>query len=113
MKRVAEAFDVARSQLSERLATVQITRPSRYSKAQDEVLLPLLREIVDQRLTYGYRRVCALLNRRLVAMGQSRVNHKRVYRIMRLHGLLLARHTGNRPERSHEGKVITLRRNLR
>ncbi|WP_243438462.1 IS3 family transposase [Fundidesulfovibrio soli] len=113
VKRVAEAFDVARSQLSERLATGPRNRPSRYSMAQDEVLLPLIREIVDGRLTYGYRRVCALLNRRLVSMGQPRVNHKRVYRIMRLHGLLLARHTGNRPERSHEGKVITLRSNLR
>ena len=39
MKRVAEAFDVARSQLSERLATGSKNRPSRYSKAQDEVLL--------------------------------------------------------------------------
>lgn len=113
MKRVAEAFDVARSQLSERLATGPRNRPSRYSKAQDEVLLPLVREIIDGRLTYGYRRVCALLNRRLVELGQTRVNHKRVYRIMRLHGLLLARHTGKRPERSHEGKVIMLRRNLR
>lgn len=113
MKRVAEAFDVARSQLSQRLATSQKNRPSRYSKAQDEVLLPLIREIVDARLTYGYRRVWAMLNRRLVEMGQPRVNHKRVYRIMRLHGMLLARHTGNRPERSHDGKVITLRSNLR
>lgn len=113
MKRVAEALDVARSQLSGRLSTGPRPRPSRYFKAQDEVLLPLIRETVDGRLTYGYRRVSALLNRRLVAMNQPRVNHKRVYRIMRLHGLLLARHTGNRPERSHEGKVITLRRNLR
>ena len=113
MKRVAEAFDVASSQLSERLATGPKNRPSRYSKAQDEALLPLICEIIDGRLTYGYRRVCALMNRRLVELRQARVNHKRVYRIMRLHGLLLARNTGNRPERLHEGKVITLRRNLR
>jgi len=113
VKRVAEAFDVARSQLSERLATGQRDRPPRYSKAQDEVLLPLIREIVDERLTYGYRRVCAILNRRLAALGQPRVNHKRVYRIMRLHGMLLARHTGVRSERAHDGKVITLRSNLR
>lgn len=75
--------------------------------------MPLSREIVDGRLTYGYRRVCALLDRRLVALGHARVDHKRAYRIMRLHGLLLARHTGSGPERPHEGKVITLRRNLR
>jgi transposase InsO family protein len=41
------------------------------------------------------------------------VNHKRVYRIMHLHGLLLSRHSGRRPDRSHEGKVIAIRRNLR
>lgn len=113
MKQVAEAFDVARPQLSERLAAGPRSRPPRYSKAQDEVLLPLIREIVNGRLTYGYRRVCALLNRRLVGLGHAQVYHKRAYRTMRLHGLLLARHTGRRPERAHEGKVITLRRNLR
>lgn len=113
MKRIAEALDVARSRLAERIASVPRKRPLRYSKAQDEVLLPLIREIVDERLTYGYRRVCAMLNRRLVLMELARVNHKRMYRIMRLHGLLLARHTGQRPKRPHEGKVITLRRNLR
>jgi hypothetical protein len=75
VKRVAEAFDVSRSQLSERLATGPRNRPLCYSKARDEVLLPLIREIVDGRLTYGYRRVCALLNRRLVELGQARVNH--------------------------------------
>jgi hypothetical protein len=32
---------------------------------------------------------------------------------MRFHGLLLARHTDKRPERSYEGKVITLRHNSR
>jgi putative transposase len=41
------------------------------------------------------------------------VNHKRIYRIMRQNGLLLTRHTGKQPQRSHEGKVITLRSNLR
>jgi hypothetical protein len=32
---------------------------------------------------------------------------------MHLHGLLLARHKGYRPDRSHDGKVITLKSNLR
>jgi len=113
VKRVAETLNVARSRLSERLVNGQRDRPIRYSKAQDEVLLPLIREIVDERLTYGYRRVCAMLNRRLSALGRSRVNHKRVYRIMRLHGLLLARYTGKRPEWDHDGKIIASRSNLR
>jgi transposase InsO family protein len=45
-------------------------------------------------------------------VGAVRVNHKRVYRVMREHGLLLARHTG-RPTLRHDGKVMTLKSNLR
>ncbi len=113
MTRVAEAMGVSRSRLMERVGVPAKVRPSRYSRAEDEALLPLIRDIIDDRLTYGYRRVCAVLNRHLEALGQPRVNHKRVYRIMRLHGLLLARHSGKQPTRAHDGKVITLRSNLR
>ena len=42
----------------------------------------------------------------------DRVNHKRVYRVMRQHGLLLALHTG-RPTLRHDGKVQTLKSDLR
>ncbi|ABB74600.1 hypothetical protein Nmul_A1297 [Nitrosospira multiformis ATCC 25196] len=55
----------------------------------------------------------ALLNRKLEGMGKPAVNHKRVYRIMRQNGLLLARYTGKQRVLSHEGKVITLCSNLR
>jgi transposase InsO family protein len=75
--------------------------------------LSLIRELVNCRATYGYRRICALLNRKLNEMGKFAVNHKRVYRIMRQNGLLLARHTGKRPQLAHEGKVVTLCSNLR
>lgn len=64
---------------------------------------------MDVRATYGYRRVTALLNRQL---EDAPVNHKRVYRIMRKHNLLLQRHTG-RPVRTHEGTVQMIRSNLR
>ncbi len=113
MKTIANALDVSRSRLCERLAEESRSRPARYSKTEDETFLPMIREIVDERLTYGYRRVCAVLNRRLAEAGQGAVNHKRIYRIMRAHGLLLARHTGKRAERFHDGKVITLKSNLR
>jgi putative transposase len=56
MKRVAEALTVSRSRLAERVKkTPAQGRPTRYSKAADEVLLPLIRDIIDHRLTYGYR----------------------------------------------------------
>ena len=41
------------------------------------------------------------------------VNAKRVYRLMKRHGLLLARHTGRRRPREHDGQVATLRSNIR
>lgn len=113
MKHVAQALEVSRPHLTEKLSEPAKGRPDRYNKADDASLLPLIRQVVDERLTYGYRRVCAILNRRLDGMGLPRVNHKRVYRIMRQHGMLLARHTGKRPNRPHEGKVITLKSNLR
>ena len=51
---------------------------NRYNKTDDAWLLPLIRELVDRRMTYGYRRIGALLNRTLQGMDKSSVNHKRV-----------------------------------
>ncbi len=41
------------------------------------------------------------------------MNHKRVYRIMQAQNLLLARHHAERSDRAHNGKVVTMRSNLR
>ena len=76
-------------------------------------LLPLVRRLVDERPTYGYRRITALANRELARTGEPAVNHKRVFRIMRQNGMLLARHTGRRSGRVHDGKVVVMRSNLR
>jgi hypothetical protein len=46
------------------------------------------------RPTYGYRPVHAILKRRALATGLKPPNHKRVYRVMKVHGLLLDRHAG-------------------
>jgi putative transposase len=113
MKAIADTMGVARSYLIERAKQKTQSFRSRYNKSDDAWLLPLIRELVESRATYGYRRICALLNRKLGEMGRAAVNHKRVYRIMRRNGLLLARHTGKRPQLLHEGKVVTLRSNLR
>jgi putative transposase len=113
MKAIAETMGVARSHLGERMKAGEKPARCRYHKADDAWLLPLIRELADWRMTYGYRRICSLLNRKLGAMGKSAVNHKRIYRIMRQNGLLLTRHTGTQPRLPHEGKVITLRSNLR
>jgi len=68
---------------------------------------------VDARPTYGYRRIAALIKRERRSAGDTPVNAKRVYRLMKKHGLLLARHTGRRRPRRHDGSVVTLRSNIR
>lgn len=112
MKAVAETLGVSRSNLVERLAGGAKPR-RRYQKAQDAAVLPLVRRLVDARPTYGYRRITALLNRDLAAEGLTPANHKRIYRLMKVHGLLLEKHSGQRPGRSHDGKVVVMRSDLR
>ena len=76
-------------------------------------VVPLITALVGARPTYGYRRIGAILNRQLRLKGMAPVNHKRVYRIMQAHNLLLARKYSDRPEHVHDGKVIVMRLSLR
>jgi transposase InsO family protein len=73
---------VARSHVHERVH--RPTAPRRhYRKAVDEKLLPLIRRVVAERPSYGYRRVTALVNRLLVAERKATANHKRVFQSKR------------------------------
>ena len=65
------------------------------------------------RPSYGYRRIAAVLKRERRAAGRDPVNAKRVYRLMKKHALLLARHTGRRVPRAHDGTIMTSRSNER
>ena len=113
MKNIAESLKVARSNLVERVLREPVARPRRYAKAEDAGLLRFMLEIMGERQTYGYRRMHALLNKKLHGLGLQPVNHKRVYRIMCLNGLLLVRHTGARPTPAHTGRVSVAQRNAR
>ena len=84
-----------------------------YRKAGDDELLAPIRRLVDERPTYGYRRIRRLINRQRKANGKPPVNGKRVLRIMQANKLTLERHTGRRPGRTHDGVVIALRSNIR
>ncbi len=112
MKTVADALGVARSNLHDKMRQAMKPRAS-YRKPNDDDLLPLVRRLVDERPTYGYRRITALVNRELARTGEPVVNHKRMFRLMRQNGMLLARHTGRRIGRLHDGKVVVIRSNLR
>jgi hypothetical protein len=53
-----------------------------------------IRAVIAELPTYGYRRVHAILKRHALAAGLKPPNHKRVYRVMKVHDLLLDRHAG-------------------
>ena len=55
----------------------------------------------------------AILRRAAKAQGLQSPNHKRVYRVMKAHGLLLQRHVGGAEERRHDGRIAVDRSNLR
>ncbi len=71
-------------------------------RGDDAAIKQATANVVKNRATHGYRRVWA----RLRLQGHDRVNHKRVYRVMRDEGWLLYRH-GEKPvdTRKHEAKV--------
>ena len=62
MKAITQTLGVSRSNQYEQRRRDRRHRPQRYNKAEDEYYLPLIRKITDERPTYGYRRVTALLN---------------------------------------------------
>jgi putative transposase len=112
VKAVADTLGVARSDLARQAAApAEPRRP--YRKVADAELLAALRRLVDQRPTYGYRRLTALLNRQRRVEDLPPVNGKRVLRILRAAGLTLQAHTARRPGRTHDGAVVALRPDAR
>jgi putative transposase len=112
MKTIAETLGVARSNLYDRLEGTTHPR-GRYHRRGDAELLARITRLVTARPTYGYRRITAVLNRELKAEALPPANHKRVYRLMQMHQMLLARRYTERPDHIHDGKVVVMRSNLR
>lgn len=69
-------------------------------------------DVIDERPTYGYKRVTAMINKKRQKEGSSVLNRKRIYRIMDINGFLLKKEL---IERNHEptGQIITLHSNTR
>jgi len=105
VKRVADTLGVARSNLVVQAAP-GTTRQHRGRHSQPEAELPAeIKASIAGQPTYGYRRILALIPRKRREQGGAAVNVKRVYRVMKAHGLLLERHTGRGGERRHDGRV--------
>ena len=91
MKAVCEALGVARSNIAAR-ARAPLGKPRQGRPAlPDGEIVMAIQAIVTEMPSYGYRRVWALLRRVSRAEGRPAPNHKRVYRVMKAHGLLLQR----------------------
>jgi putative transposase len=80
----------------------------------DGQLLADIRAQITELPSYGYRRACALVNRQRAAQGSTRVNPKRVYRVMAANALLLPKAPRRRESsRPHEGTVSVPASNTR
>lgn len=85
---------------------------SRYEKSDDGEVLLEIRKVIEERPTYGYKRVTAMINRIRRSQGLKPYNRKRVYRVMDINGLILKRSNAVR-EHEKTGKIITLFSNTR
>ena len=112
MSAIASTLGVARSNLSARLIPAASRRRGRPPQPDDDLLARIKAAIADMP-TYGYRRVHAILRRAAQQDGgPSAPNHKRVWRVMKQHGLLLQRHAGGE-QRRHDGRIAVDERNRR
>jgi putative transposase len=113
VKTIADTLGVARSNLAVQAASER-TRQRRGRRPQPEAeLVAEIKALIAGQPTYGYRRIHALLRRQRREQSGAPVNVKRVYRVMKVHGLLLARHTGTGEERRHDGRVAVDRSDTR
>jgi putative transposase len=115
VKQVCDVLGVARSTMAAKLVRPTDWRDGRTARTTDDA--GLVEEIglaVADLPSYGYRRVWGVLRREREHRGAAPVNAKRVYRVMRVHGLLLQRRpVPPRPQRRHDGKVAVAKSNQR
>jgi putative transposase len=111
VKALADVIGVARSNLVEQMKSRPRQRVGRPPAPADD-LVAEIKAVIANLPTYGYRRVHAILRRRALAEGRPPPNHKRVYRVMREHSLLLQRHAGG-AEWRHDGRIAVAQSDLR
>lgn len=102
MRPIAQALGISRSSLY-----AEPQEREQQDRVDDAELLEAIKAVIEEKPSFGYRRVTAWLQKR----GKA-VNHKRIYRLMNRHKLLLQRYAP-KPERPHDGKIITLKSDLR
>jgi putative transposase len=112
MTAVCEMLGVARSNIARRVMQGPSKRRGRPALSEEPLLSEIM-TVIAEMPSYGYPRVWAVLRRGSEAQGDAPANRKRVYRIMKKHGLLLQKHAGGEAERQHDGCVAVGQSNLR
>jgi putative transposase len=111
---VCEVLGVARSGVAVKQDRAADWQDGRSARAPNDTgLLDEIRAHVAGLPSYGYRRIWALLRRSREMVGAPCVYHKRVYRVMREHKLLLRRSGVRQGKRRHDGRVAVSRSNTR
>ncbi len=115
VKLVCEVLGVARSNVAAKRARPGDWRDGRTARQTDDAsLVDEIRRTIADLPSYGYRRVWGRLRRERERQCEAPINAKRVYRVMRVHSLLLERRpTPPRPPRRHDGKVAVAKSNQR
>lgn len=105
MKTIADTLGIARSNLMVQ-TRCERSRQRRGRRPRPEAeLVAEIKVLIAGQASYGYRRIHALLRRQRREQSRAAVNVKRVYRVMKAHGLLLDRYTGSGEERRHDGRI--------
>lgn len=86
-------------------------RFGRYAKANDLEMLPPIRVAIDERSTFSYRRIAAVISTERAAQVLTLLNHTHIYRVMAQNRMQLTRYSGKRHVWPHEGEVVTLHSN--
>lgn len=82
-------------------------RQQRPDLISDQDLLKRIKEVLSKFPSFGYKRITAVINRELQSLDQTRVNAKRLYRLLKEYGLLLKTKPTVLPGQSqdHKGRV--------
>ena len=81
--------------------------------SEDRLILLVLKRLLKDRGTYGYKRITAMYNRERIAGGLPVYNKKRIYRIMKAGSLLLPKSGKIREGAKGTGQIMTMRSDIR
>lgn len=112
MRTICETIGVSRSNIVERVAGRPAKRMGR-PPLPDDALLKDIEAVIKGQASWGYIRIWAHLRRKALSEDRFPANRKRIYRVMKVHGLLLQRHAGGAQERRHDGKIAVAKSNMR